>query len=108
LGHGAAPGRHCIKELAKKAGNLAKKGVAVVTVHTGPALAEACQKWLKENKITLPVGQVSQDPEAAERQHKAWGVQALPWLSLTDKKHVVLAEGFGLAELDEKIKALSR
>ena len=33
-----------------------------------------------------------------------WGVRALPWLILTDKEHVVRAEGFGADELEEKIK----
>jgi hypothetical protein len=31
-------------------------------------------------------------------------VKSLPWLILTDKKHVVIAEGFNIDELDEKIK----
>jgi len=30
-------------------------------------------------------------------------VRLLPWLILTDKQHIVIAEGFGLDELDEKI-----
>jgi len=33
----------------------------------------------------------------------AWGVKSLPWLILTDRKHIVRAEGFGLSELDEKL-----
>jgi hypothetical protein len=31
-------------------------------------------------------------------------VKSLPWLILTDKAHIITAEGFGLDELDEKIK----
>ena len=34
----------------------------------------------------------------------SWSVQALPWLILTEKNHIVRAEGFNLEELDEKIK----
>jgi hypothetical protein len=34
----------------------------------------------------------------------AWGLKALPWLILTDPKRVVTAEGFGLNELNDKIK----
>ena len=32
-----------------------------------------------------------------------WGVKSLPWLILTNKEHVAIAEGFALSELDEKI-----
>ena len=34
-----------------------------------------------------------------------WGVKSLPWLILTDSRHVVTAEGFGVDELDDKIEA---
>jgi len=34
----------------------------------------------------------------------AWGVRSLPWLILTDKKHIVRAEGFGIEVLDEELK----
>jgi hypothetical protein len=33
-----------------------------------------------------------------------WGVKSLPWLVLTDKKHIVRTEGFGIDELNVKIK----
>jgi hypothetical protein len=33
-----------------------------------------------------------------------WGVKSLPWLILTDKNHVVTAEGFSINELDERVK----
>jgi len=35
-------------------------------------------------------------------------VKSLPWLILTDKEHIVIAEGFGLDELDEKIKEIEK
>ncbi len=41
----------------------------------------------------------------AEKIRFAWGVKSLPWLILTDSRHVVAATGFGLSELDEKIEA---
>ncbi len=34
----------------------------------------------------------------------AWGVRSLPWLILTDKEHIVSAEGFALEEMGERIK----
>jgi hypothetical protein len=38
----------------------------------------------------------------------AWGIQSLPWLILTDKKHTVVAEGFSLDDLDKQIDAAVR
>jgi len=38
-----------------------------------------------------------------EKTRFAWGVKSLPWLILTDQKHIVEANGFSLAELDERI-----
>lgn len=35
------------------------------------------------------------------------GDKSLPWLILTDKNHVVAAEGFSIIELDEKLKVLT-
>jgi hypothetical protein len=32
-----------------------------------------------------------------------WGVKSLPWLTLTNRKHVVTAEAFGVDELNDKI-----
>jgi hypothetical protein len=31
----------------------------------------------------------------------ACGVQSLPWLILTNKEHIVRAEGFGISELEQ-------
>lgn len=31
-----------------------------------------------------------------------WGVKSLLWLILTDKNHIIMAEGFNIAELSEK------
>jgi len=39
----------------------------------------------------------------AKKNRFVWGVKSLPWLILTDQKHIVEANGFSLAELDEKI-----
>jgi len=32
-----------------------------------------------------------------------WGVKSLPWLILTDRKHIVRAEGFAFSELNDRI-----
>ena len=58
---------------------------------------------MEKINIPFPVGMVQGD---AEKTCFDWGVKSLPWLILTDKKHIVQAEGFNVNELDEKIKAL--
>ena len=99
------PSRRCIKELAKMTDDLAKKGGAVVGVHASTVEAEKLKKWLAESNIELPTGQVQAD--AAPRILPAWGVRSLPWLILTDAKHIVRVEGFPLADLDGKLKEIS-
>jgi hypothetical protein len=47
------------------------------------------------------VGAITAD---IEKTRFTWGVRSLPWLILTDSKHIIRAEGFNLSELDEKIK----
>ena len=37
-----------------------------------------------------------------EKTLNNWGVQSLPWLILTDKNHIVTAEGFSIDDLNEK------
>jgi len=39
-----------------------------------------------------------------EKTRIDWGVRSLPWLILTDKEHIVTAEGFSVNELNEQIK----
>jgi hypothetical protein len=36
--------------------------------------------------------------------HFACGVKSLPWLILTDNEHIVRAEGFGISELEQKMR----
>ena len=54
--------------------------------------------------ITLPVGMIQDDEEKTRFN---WGIRSLPWLILTDKEHIVRAEGFNINELDGKITALT-
>jgi len=60
-------------------------------------------EWVKENNVPFPVGMIQGNEE---KTRFTWGVKSLPWLILTDKKHIVQAEGFGINELDEKITTL--
>jgi hypothetical protein len=97
------PSRNCMIQLRNKAQELKEKEVIVITVHASNIDKKTLNEWVKKNNIPLPVGMIKGD---VEKIRFAWGVKSLPWLILTDKKHVVTAEGFGLAELNDKIEAV--
>jgi hypothetical protein len=99
------PSRYCVRELAKRAEELKGKGVIVVAVHTSKGNGNAVGEWVKKNEIPFPVGTIQGD---VEKSRFAWGVRSLPWLILTDTNHLVRAEGFSLAELDEKISTITQ
>lgn len=98
------PSRNCVQRLNRRAKVLARKGVFVVLVHAARAEKGKLEAWLAKRKIALPVGRIEGDVQKVLRN---WGVWSLPWLILADPKHVVTAEGFGLNELNEKIKEAS-
>ena len=95
------PSRNAILSLNKNANDLLEKGIYMVFIHAGAMEEKTFASWLKRNEIQPPVG-VSNNglPELGY----SWGVKSLPWLILTDKNHIVTAEGFGVTEMDEKIK----
>ena len=95
------PSRNCITQLAKQAEQLKGKGVIVIAVQASKVDEDALNEWVKKNNIPCPVGMVQ---GGEEKTRFTWGVKALPWLILMDKEHVVIAEGFGLGELDDKLK----
>jgi len=94
------PSRYCIRELAKRAEELKEKGIAVVAVQASKVDENTLNQWVKDYNIPCPVRMVWGDEE---KTRFTWGVRSLPWLILTDRKHIVLAEGFGIHELDKKI-----
>jgi len=60
----------------------------------------AFRTWVRQVNIPLPIGVIAAE-EAKTRA--AWGVKSLPWLILTDRDHVVVAEGLSIDEVDDKI-----
>jgi hypothetical protein len=94
------PPRHCIMQLAKQAEQLKNKGVIVIAVQASKMEQEALDQWVKKYNIPFPVGMVQGN---AQKTRFNWGIQSLPWLILTDQKHIVEANGFSLAELKERI-----
>ena len=100
FGMNQRPSRYCVLQLAKQVDRLQEKGVTVLAVQAQKTDENTLREWIKTNNISFPVGMVEADDEETPL---AWGVKSLPWLILTDRDHVVTAEGFGLAELNDKI-----
>lgn len=94
------PSRNCLRQLSKRANQFKARDVCIVAVHASRVDEAAVNEWTQENSISFPVGLVEGD---AEKVCLTWGVRSLPWLILTDERHIVTAEGFGLSELAGKI-----
>jgi len=93
--------RNRIIQLAKQAKQLKQKGVAVVIVQASKVDEKNLNEWVKKNNIPFPVGMVQDD---SEKIRFTWGVKSLPWLILTNRRHIVAAQGFSLSELNGKIE----
>jgi len=100
------PARQCVRELANWMDELQEKGVFSVLIHASPADPNALKEWTTKFKIPFPCGVITGDVEKVETIRCKWGIRGLPWLVLTDKRHIVQAEGFGISELDERIMVL--
>ncbi|MGB2863239.1 MAG: M56 family metallopeptidase [Sedimentisphaerales bacterium] len=96
------PSRNCMSQLAGRAEQLREKGVILVAIQASKVDENALDQWFKKYNISFPSGIVRADEKETLF---AWGVKSLPWLILTDRNHIVQAEGFVLSELDEKLKA---
>jgi hypothetical protein len=94
------PSRNCLRQLSSRAQELKAKDIVVVAVQASKIDENTLNEWTKENDIPFPVGMIQGDDE---KIHFAWGVQSLPWLILTDKKHNVRLEGFSINELNEEL-----
>ncbi len=98
------PSRNCLLQLSKRAEELMAKDVVVVAVQVSKVDDSVLNEWVEKNNISFPVGTITAD---VEKTRFTWGVRSLPWLILTDKEHIVTAEGFSVAELDKKLKGNS-
>jgi hypothetical protein len=96
------PSRNCLMQLSKKAKELTAKDIAVVAIQTSKVDQDKLNDWVKENGIVFTVGMIQDDEE---KTRFTWGVRSLPWLILTDKKHIVLEEGFNISELNSKVES---
>ena len=100
--YGQRPSRYCVRQLKTKARQLREQDVFVVCVQASNLPKKGLNDWKRKERISLPIGMV-RDDDIKTRQD--WGVRSLPWLILTDRNHIVTAEGFSLNELNEKIKS---
>ncbi|MBN1972920.1 MAG: redoxin domain-containing protein, partial [Sedimentisphaerales bacterium] len=98
------PARNCLLELSKRADDLARQGISIIAVHASKIEKNTLDTWLKENNITMPVGIVEDDSEQIRFN---WAIQSLPWLILTNTKHIVTDDGFSIDEIEEKIKNIN-
>ncbi len=94
------PSRNCQWQLHIRAQELKAKGIVVVAIQSSKVSEKKLNEWIRNYNISFPVGVVQGDEE---KTRFAWGVRSLPWLILTDKQHVITAEGFAPAELDKKL-----
>jgi len=98
------PSRHCVTQLSKKTQAFQEKGVLIVVVQAAEVEADAFGAWAGKYATALPAGRIVGDIDAVKY---TWSVQSLPWLILTDKQHIVRAEGFGLNEIDTKLAEIA-
>lgn len=89
-------------QLAKEAEQLKEKRIAVVAIQASKVDENTLNEWVKENNIPFQIGIVQGDEE---KTSFVWGVKSLLWLILTDREHVVTAEGFAVNELAKKIQS---
>ena len=102
------PSRRCTSQLNEQIKQLSDKGVTVIGIQASKVDDKALNEWVKSSGVSFPVGTIEGDPSATlgtsiEEVQFKWGVKSLPWLILTDKSHTVIAEGFTISELDEKL-----
>jgi protocatechuate 3,4-dioxygenase beta subunit len=97
------PARRYVLQLNGRQRQLREKGVRIVAVQTNKTSENKIAQWVKTTNISIPVATVIGD---FDETRFIWNVQSLPWLILTDREHVVVAEGFNVNELDDKMTEL--
>jgi hypothetical protein len=98
------PSRYCIRELARLANELRENGIDIVAIHASKVDENKLNEWIKTNAAPFPAGMIQNDQEEI---HFKWGIRSLPWLILTNSRHTVIHVGFGVTELDDKIKEVN-
>jgi hypothetical protein len=74
--------------------------VDVILIQSSVISPEVLGQWKEKLDFGFKIAMMTGDVQTIRW---SWGVEALPWLILTDKGHIVVAEGFRLDELNEKL-----
>ena len=94
------PSRSCVIRLSKQAEKLKQQGIIVVAVQASKVDENKLNDWVKKNNIPFHVGMIEDEEEKIRFK---WGVKSLPWLIMTDNKHIILTKGFNINELNGKL-----
>ncbi|MBN2590961.1 MAG: carboxypeptidase-like regulatory domain-containing protein [Sedimentisphaerales bacterium] len=92
--------RHYMLELNKKIDSLKDNNIEIVAIQSIKMEQSELDEWLKENKIEFIVNLLDSKEIT---WYLEYGVLSLPGMLLTDKEHIVQAEGFSVSELDKII-----
>lgn len=97
------PSRHVVGELIAQSGLWKSKSIELIMIQSSNMSLGTLNELQEKLKIPFRIGTMTGDPDALRW---SWAVKFLPWLILTDKEHIVQAEGFALSELDAKIEEI--
>lgn len=97
------PSRRAARLLSEQCGALAGKGIAVLAVQALPASNDTLKTWQDSSPVAFKLGRVV---ETTGSSRWATQVNTLPWLILCDKTGKVVAEGFPMEELEERLAKL--
>jgi uncharacterized GH25 family protein len=94
------PSRRLARLLAERYEAHRQKGLTILAVQAAVTSPDSLKEWKQANPVPFPVGQV---PDASDKTKWVSGIEALPWLILTDTQGRVTAEGFSIEELDAQM-----
>jgi len=94
------PSRAFIKKLAGRGENLEQNGLVIIYFQASKVNENKLKEWVTINDISFHII-ISETNE--QQTQLSLAAKSLPWLILTDRRHIVTAEGFGIDELDDKI-----
>jgi hypothetical protein len=98
------PSRRILRQLAEQHDALCQKGLTILGFQAAAMPTDSFKGLKDANPAPFPIGRFEQNSNKT-----TWVMQvpSLPWLILSDYKGRVVAEGFGLDELDAKVRRLS-
>ena len=92
------PSRQYIRVLEKHKRALQDSDIVVLAVHCGAKQAKQVADWLDKNAPSLTAGTIEADPYDTLL---AWGARGMPWVVLTNERHIITNEGIDPAGLPE-------